>query len=206
LANIKHIGRLKNNKRKVVVAYRTLPNDPHSALVIFTDALPSDEHGALMGLVESTAGQDAYELAEIMARVRLPDGRVMLSGFHSTGRLFKIPTADVEMTPNTSMSIGLDELNRIIAQQKGVDIADLALSDGNAPAKRSEPQTTVDPVEAYTATPAAEAPLSDEDLARRMRGQADALYKEAKRLRDDAERLHPIKKPAAKVKESSDHQ
>ena len=32
--------------------------------------------------------------------------------------------SDVEMTPNTVTQIGLDELNKIIAEQKGVTIAD----------------------------------------------------------------------------------
>lgn len=214
MINLKHVGRLRNNKRRVIVAYRTLPNDPYNCLVVFTDALPADEHDALMSLVESTAGQEAYELAETMARVRLPDGRVMLTGFHMTGRLFKIPTSDVEMTPNTNTSITLDKLNEVIAQQRNVTVHDLALRpDGSqppvgVPGQRpavTEAQTsaqTVSPAEVYTGVPPTVEPLSDEDIARKLRGQADALYKEAKRLRDEAEQLSPIKKKSAsKVEE-----
>lgn len=206
MINLKHVGRLKNNKRRAIVAYRTLPNDPYHALVVFTDSLPADEHDALISLVESAAGQDSYELAEAMARSRLPDGRVMLSGFHLTGRLFKIPTADIEMTPNTNSSIALDKLNEVIAQQRNVTIHDLALRpDGSQPPVGTpgqrpaavEPQRapqTAQPADVYTTPAAAVEPLSNEDIARRLRGQADALYKEAKRLRDEAEQLSPIKK------------
>jgi hypothetical protein len=36
--------------------------------------------------------------------------------------------------------------------------------------------------------------LSDEDLAAQYRSQADAMFKEAKRLREQAEELAPTKK------------
>jgi hypothetical protein len=209
MINLKHVGRLKNNKRRVIVAYRTIPNDPFNSLVVFTDALPADEHDALISLVESAAGQEAYELAEAMARARLPDGRVMLSGFHMTGRLFKIPTSDIEMTPNTNTSITLDKLNEVIAQQRNVTVHDLALRpDGSQPpvgvpgqrqaaAEAQRSSQTANPADVYAAQPTAVEPLSDEDVARKLRGQADALYKEAKRLRDEAENLSPIKKKSA---------
>jgi len=36
--------------------------------------------------------------------------------------------------------------------------------------------------------------MSDEDLAKSLRSQADAMFKEAKALRDQAEELVPTKK------------
>jgi hypothetical protein len=199
MPNLKHIGRLKNNKRKLVVAYRTIPNDPYNALVVFTDSLPSDEHDTLIKLVESAVGQSAYELSEAMDRTFLPDGRRMLIGFHQTGRLFKIPTKEVEMTPNITTAIGLDELNTIIAQQEGVGLEDLAVK----PSERAQKQAAdaaaakVEP----SPTTVAEENLTTEELARKLRGQADAMYKEAKRLREVAENLSPVKKKSATVSE-----
>lgn len=196
MANIKHIGRLRNNKRRVIVAYRTLPGDARSALVVFTDSLPSDEHDALINLVESNVGQDAYELAEAMARSWLPDGRVMLTGFHNTGRLAKIATKDIEMTPNINSSIALDELNEVVAKQRGIGIEDLALR----PTESQDVRQANQQAQAVTAIPAVE-PLTDEDIARSYRGQADALYKEARRLREEAEKLSPTKRKTPTVKE-----
>jgi len=43
-------------------------------------------------------------------------------------------------------------------------------------------------------------PLSDADIARQLRSQADAMYKEAAKLRAQAEELAPSKKKAT-VKE-----
>jgi hypothetical protein len=42
--------------------------------------------------------------------------------------------------------------------------------------------------------------LSDEDLAKSYRSQADAMFKEAQNLRKQAEELAPTKKKTAKAK------
>jgi hypothetical protein len=127
MTSLKHIGRLKNNKRRAIIAYRTVPDAPTYALVVLTESLPADEHDTLMRLVESSTGQLAHELADAMYRTVMPDGRNMLAALHATGQLRKVATNEIEMTPDTHTSIGLDELNEIIAQQKGVAIEDLAI-------------------------------------------------------------------------------
>ena len=197
---LKHIGRMKKNQRKVVVAYRTLPGDPLHAVVVTTENLEAGDHDAFMKLVESYAGQTADELADAMARTRLPDGRIMLSGFHTTGKMVKVATADVEMTPDTKTTISLDELNSIIAQQKGVALEDLAVKGTT-----QNVATVKDVAPSPDLTENLQAPsdgvLTDEQLAAKYRSDADRLYKEAKRLREQAEELAPTKK--AKKSEQS---
>lgn len=195
---IKHIGRLTTNKRKVAVAYRTLPGDAESALIVSTENLTDSDHDILMQLVESPSGQSANELAEAMARTRLSDGAVMLAKFHAQGKLVKVKTTEVEMTPDTNTAINLAELNKIIAEQKGVAIEDLAIKDNSESAEQTSTSTTTD-----TTTPSSEpvatqteGVLSDEDLAAQYRSQADRLSKEAAQLRRDAEALVPTKKKA----------
>jgi hypothetical protein len=196
---LKHIGRLKNNKRKAIVAYRTIPGDPYSCLVVLTESLPADEHDTLIKLVESPSGQDAYELAEAMARSYLPDGRNMLTGFHTTGRLQKVKTSDIEMTPSASAVVSLDELNRIIADQRGVSLEDLSVKPSSgqpAPTKTVEPTATASinaPTVQEHVLPKQD-PVTPEELATQLRSQADAMFKEAKRLRETAETLMPSKK------------
>ena len=120
---LKHVGRIKNNRAKVVVAYRTIPNDAYSCLVVPTAELASDEHDTLIKAVESAAGQEAGELYEVMQRTTLPDGRNMLKGFHQRGNLRKFPTSEIEMTPKTNTAILLSDLNGVIAEQKGIAVA-----------------------------------------------------------------------------------
>jgi len=200
MPNIKHVGRLKNNKRRLVVPYRTIPNDPYHCLVVFVDTLSADEHDSLMRVTESAAGQSAYELAEVMDRTFLSDGRNMLVGFYKTGKLQKIATADVEMIPNATSALGLDELNKLIADQRGVSLEDLSIKSGEtktdtAPVAEVPAEPVVAPVEP--------APLTDEDLARKYRSDADRLSKEAASLRRMAEDLVPTKKTTAKKTESA---
>jgi len=202
--SLKHVGRIKKNQRKVIVAYRTVPGDPDSCVVVTTENLMADEHDALMKAVESNTGQSAYEFAEAMSRTQLPDGRNMLAGFHTTGRMMKVATKDVEMVPDRNSAISLDDLNQQIAEQKGVSVADLAIGGGTT--DQNQRQTTVETVDYNTPAEEAAQPavsdgaLSDEEIAAKYRSDANRLFKEAKRLREEAEALVPTKK---KAKESS---
>ena len=186
---------MKNNGAKIVVAYRTIPGDPYSALVVGTQALMDSYHDSLMSLVESDIGQQADELADVMAVRRFPDGSNMLHYLHTNGYLKKVPTNGVLITPDTKSSVPLDELNNIIAQQKGIRLEDLAIKDGSNTVvptladKKTEEATVSESVvvDSVSLTPG------------EMRSRADALYKEAAKLRKAADELDPPKsKKAAK--------
>ena len=193
---LKHVGRLKTNQRKLVVAYRTVPGESDQCVCVTTENLEAADHDSLISLVESNAAQSANELAEVMARTQLSDGSNMLARFHTTGKMVKFNTSDVEMTPDNKTVVSLDELNKIIADQKGVSIDDLALKDPKT-ATESAKTTPAQPI-ADDATTNLTAPqdgvLSDEQIASGYRSQADRLFKEAKKLREQAEELAPTKK------------
>jgi hypothetical protein len=199
MPNIKHVGRIKNNKRRAIVAYRTLPGDPYNCLVVLTESLPSDEHDVLIKVVESPAGQDAYELAEVMARSYLPDGRNMLSGFHVTGKLRKVPTNEIEMTPDSKTVISLDKLNEAIAQQRGISLEDLALKPSGPSAETPQiinemPLMAAETVDSQITDAVTTMPPTAEEMAAQLRSQADAMFKEAKKMREVAETLVPTVK------------
>jgi len=206
---LKHVGRMVRNQRKVVVAYRTIPGDAESCVVVTTENLMADEHDSLMRLVESNAGQTAEELGLAMARAVLPDGRNMLAAFHTTGKMVKAKTSEVEMMPDNRTVINLAELNKIIAEQKGVSIEDLAVKDDTPQSKEAidlNPKVDEDVTELATAEPlqASETEvLTDEQLAAQYRSQADAMFKEAKKLREQAEELAPTKRKTKKTEESA---
>ena len=193
---LKHVGRIISNKRKVVVAYRVVPDEPENCVIVQTENLSADEHDALIKAVESAAGQEAEEFAVAMARAYLPDGRNMLAGFHTTGKMRKVAQSDIEMTPNGNTSINLAELNKLIADQKGVTVGDLAMR--STPSETPAPEGEVDAVAQYTTeaapAPATDGVITDEQLAAQYRSQADALFKEAKALREQAESLVPTKR------------
>jgi len=191
---MKHVGKMKNNSARVAVIYRTLPGDPNSALVVGTNGLPDAYHDSLMSLIQDTEGQQANELAEILAVRKFPDGTNMLEFLHTRGHLKKVPTNIVLMTPNTQTTIQLDELNKGIAEQRGVTVDELAINDGSSKKDSSKKsQKTIEPiVEESVQTP---------QSAAELRSRADALYKEAATLRKMADELDPPKKRPSKKKE-----
>lgn len=200
MADLKHVGRSIKGQRKCAIAYRVVPNDPDHCLVVYTDTLDSPDHQSLMQLIESNTGQNAKELADAMFRTRLPDGRNMLVQFDKMGKLNKVPTTDIEVTPNMQSSIVLAELNKLVAEQQGVTVADLAVSSGStAPAETTSTEEASVQTVSTGETDAPTGVLSDEDLAAQFRSQADAMFKEAKRLREQAEELVPTKKAKAKT-------
>ena len=110
---LKHEGRIASTKRKVIVAYKVLPGEPDDCVVVTTENLEAGDHDTLMKLVESSAGQQAEDLATVMMRTTLSDGGNMLARFHKTGKMIKVKTANVEMVPNRNTSIMLSELNEV---------------------------------------------------------------------------------------------
>jgi hypothetical protein len=203
MADIKHVGRIKDNGRKCIVVFRTLPGDAFNCLVVMTESLSDSYHDSLINLVESNAAQSNPELSEVLARAVFSDGSTMLPSLHVKGLFTKLPTSVVEMTPNSSVNILLSELNQIIAEQRGVSVQDLAFqSDAPNPntevkeiatAKDISPKLgNTDPLIDQTAAQS----LSGEDLAKKYRSDADRLSKEAAQLRRLAEELVPTKKKA----------
>lgn len=196
---LKHIGRLEKTGRKVAVAFRTLPDDPESCLVVQTENLGDSEHDVLMNLVESNTGQNAEELADAMQRTQLTDGSTMLPSFHARGKLTKVATADVTMTPDNSTTVNLAELNKIIADQKGISISDLAVGGSSVTEVGSGGAVATPEVQAQAVAKTDE-PLSDDDLAKNLRADADRLFKEATELRKQADELAPVKKASGRGK------
>ena len=199
----KHVGKIINTGEKVAVVFRTVPGESNMALVLPTATLRDDQHNSLMELIDSQQGQQANELGEIMFTRSFPNGLNMLTAVQSEGRLKKIATDTVMMTPTPVNEIKLSELNVLIAEQRNVSVDDLYTFVSGAP-KAGEtdapavPETT--PSEEPIAAPATDGVLSDSDLARSYRSQADAMYKEAARLRREADELDPPKKKTSTTK------
>lgn len=203
MQSLKHVGRMKSTNKKVLVAYRTLPGDAYSCLVVATESLDDQFHNAIINLVESPAAQEAYEFAEALDRTQFPDGSRMLPSLHSRGRLIKAPTSQVEMTPTIGVSILLSELNQIIAEQRGVAIDGLCISpSSNDKAEIKELARVQESTNAAKTTSAsineaeqaAVVNMTPEEQAKDYRSKADKLAKEAAAFRRMAEELVPTKK------------
>ena len=207
MQSLKHVGRVKATGRKCLVAFRTLPGDAYSCLIVPTENLTDDQHNAIINLVERPAAQEAYEFAEALDRTQFPDGSRMLPNLHANGRLIKVGTGEIEMTPTIGVSILLSELNQIIAEQRGIAIDDLHVSPRDQDTIEAREVATAQELPAEKADVAkttsasvnetAPEPTSfdtPEAEAKFYRSQADKLAKQAADFRRKAEELVPTKK------------
>jgi hypothetical protein len=209
MKSLKHIGRIQNTGAKVLVVFRTLPGESNMALVLPVAQLPDQYHDSIMTLVETDQAQDAFEFGEIMHIRPFPDGRPMLRAMQADSRLIKVPTDSVMMTPTTNDTVLLANLNTLIAEQKNCTIDDLCTFVSGAPTgvkevKEATPAVDSDIPAPVRAQATSDTALTDKDLAKSYRSQADAMYKEAARLRKEAEDLDPTVKKVKKVEETAD--
>jgi hypothetical protein len=209
MRSLKHIGRIQNTGAKVLVVFRTLPGESNMALVLPVAQLPDQYHDSIMTLVETEQAQDAFEFGEIMHIRPFPDGRPMLRAMQADSRLIKVPTDSVMMTPTTNDTVLLVNLNTLIAEQKNCTVDELCTFVSGAPAEVKEVKEATPAVDSDIPAPVraqatADAALTDKDLAKSYRSQADAMYKEAARLRKEAEDLDPTVKKVKKAEETVD--
>jgi hypothetical protein len=206
---LKHVG--KHNDKRCVIVFRKIPELEHMALVVYSDLLPRMVHDEIMKALESPQGQEAKELSDVLFRTIMADGHNCLESLHRNGLLKKVPTNQVLVTPTSTSSVRLDELNDILDEmQKGEEavkrLQDIDSSRGytgkKAP-RRAEIQEVGERKtrEAQGNTSAADmlaGMLTDKDLAaqrldqaQKMEASAKQLLAEAKRLKAEAESLSP---------------
>ena len=136
--HFKHIGELADqSKAKVVIVYRTVPDEPNNCLVVGTKFLPDMYHNALMRAVESDGAQQAMELGEFLGRQTFPDGTNMLALLHNDNYIKKFATKDIIVTFGNTPDgrIALNKLNEQIARDMNIKVSELAVKDVSAPAE-----------------------------------------------------------------------
>ena len=140
--HFKHIGELADeSKAKVVIVYRTVPDEPNNCLVVGTKFLPDIYHDSLMKAVESVGGQAEKEFGVFMSRQRFPDGTNMLAVLHNDGYIKKFATKQIIVTfgPTADGRIALNKLNEQVARDLGVKVSELAVKDETAEAEETTP-------------------------------------------------------------------
>ena len=200
MANVKHVGQVANTGLKCVVVFREIYDengnvtDPNHCLIVETERLPDMEHDDIVRVVESDSAQTANQFYEIAHRSMFSDGINMLTKLHNRGYLKKYPTNQILMTPNSSTSVALNEVNEIIRKQKtGMSEGDIRNSMVDDTDKPPRNHTTS---QQTTPAPKAEAGvLDDKDIAKNMLSQADTYEAEVKRLREEAYNMAPDLKP-----------
>ena len=204
---LKHIGR--HGDRKVAIIFRELPGEDHMCLVIYPETLPTHIHNTIMSILESAPGQASPNLADVLHRNLLPDGRVILQALHNEGMLKKIQTNQVIITPTAQSNVKLDELNRIVKEMESGADALKRMQELDANAGFVDPATKRKAEKAFKDGRIADAEamvtplvapatgaLDDQSLAANMLAQAKKMEADAKGLVAEAARM---KKEAQKM-------
>jgi hypothetical protein len=215
---LKHVG--KHNDKRCVIVFRKIPELEHMALIVYSDLLPRMVHDEIMKAVESPQGQAAVEISDVLFRTIMADGTNCLESLHRNGLMKKVPTNQVLVTPTSTSSVRLDELNDILDEMAKGEEALKRLQDldsnrgisGKTAPRKAEIQELGERKtrEAQGNTSAAEmlsGMLSDSDIAtqrmeqaQKMEATAQQLLAEAARLKQEAETLSPKVNDAGKTK------
>ena len=205
---IRHVG--KHGDRKVAVIFREVPGESHMCLVTYTEILNRQMHDALVKCIESDIGQQAESLADALSRTLSPEGNPILQTLHVEGKLKKVNTENIIMTPAPNTKIKLNELNKILDEMKLGEDAIKKLSDmdnslgmqshGDVVRKMRGPKQP-SPAVVASGDLLGDAALANQRLeqATRMKNEAKGLLAEAKRLSEEAKTLDPSISKAAKT-------
>lgn len=193
---IKHVGVTTNTASRVVVVFRSLPDDENTALVVYSDSLTDRYHQDFMTIVEGITAQQNMDLFRVLNTQYFSDGAQILNTLHSKGLLKKVPTATVKMTPEQNKHIMLDELNKALGP------VDFGANSGKRNPQAKPVQESIDPAiiqpgdtAPATVTKSTDGVLTDADLAAQRLAQAEAMEAEAARLKEEAYDLNPELKP-----------
>ena len=203
MANIKHVGQVANTGLKCIVVFREIYDEngnvqePDNCLVVETERLPDMEHDDIVRVVESPTAQESAEFYTVAHRSMFSDGINMLVKLNNRGYLKKYPTDQIMMTPNSSTSIKLSEINEIIRKQNTgmseADISNSMVDDTDSPPRTAtslSPSQTID-----QAVNTGEQAMDDTALAQSMLEQAKTYEAEVTRLREEAYAMAPDLKP-----------
>lgn len=195
---IKHVGVTTNTASRVVVVFRTLPDDDNTALVVMSDSLKDRYHQDFMNVVEGITAQQETELFKTLQTQKFSDGAPMLDTLHNKGLLHKVAITNIKMTPEVNKHILLSDLNNVLGP--------VNYADGGGKRNRAEVTASTASADSMTVQPGDPAPapsvqsqagdvLTDEQLAASRLNQAKQLEEEASRLREEAYNLDESLKP-----------
>jgi hypothetical protein len=190
---LKHTGQLNNTGKNVVVVFMSLPEDADNALVVDTDALPDMYNESLRKIVESVDGQQAKNLADVLARRMAPDGSnmTMLQKLHGANRLMKTPVQNVTMTPKRGVRWPLSD----VLQSMNADPQAPQSFDDLDPETKAAIASEVKKFNMHAHNTEGETVSGVKGDARALLEMAQLLESDAQSKREQAYRMDPSLKP-----------
>lgn len=177
----KHVGKIKNSGRRVVVIVNKIPGAEQNALVVDVDSVPDAYQQFLMDLVQSPAAQASNELGEVLNRYASPDaGKSMLKSLNDRQYLSPMTITNILMYPAPNFPIELSQVIKII---EGEDI------------EKIKNDHSVDTLHGTVSKLNAEEIEKNINVAKNILAEAHRLEFEAKKKRDQAYAMAPELNP-----------
>lgn len=139
---LKHYGILANTGTKVIVVFRTIPEDAKHCLVIDRNTVPDRLADSLDKVVKGFAAQEitCNNLYEILNKNVFVDQSNMLTTLHHAGLLRKVPVSNVLLTPAQGVTLPLaianaaiDGVSELVAETTIPDQYDTPVVEAKSP-------------------------------------------------------------------------
>lgn len=177
----KHVGKIKNSGRRVVVIVNQIPGAEKNALVVDVDSVPDAYQQFLMDLVQSPAAQASNELGDVLNRYASPDaGKSMLKSLNDRQYLSPMTVTNILMYPAPNFPI---ELSQVIKLINGEDV------------EKIKNDHSVDTLHGTVSKLNAEEIEKNINVAKNILAEAHRLDFEAKKKRDQAYAMAPTLNP-----------
>jgi len=188
MAMLKHVGKV--GEKPCVVLFKKVPLnetgtefDTENCLVIETGGLGPQQHDALMDVVQSSEGQSAHEISQVLNRRQFPDGTNMLSELHYSKKISKVPVALVKLSPAPNQDVPLADVNAELYKiQHGTN------PPGKTEVNPASIDTLAETIDSTTLTEDASPP---DAIAKNLIAQADLIESDIERtvseMKADAE-------------------
>lgn len=184
---LRHIGQVAG--RKCAIVFREVPDEPHMALVVYTETLNRMLHDSLIKCIESDIGQASESLADALNRSYTQEGHIILHVLHKEGMLKKVKTTDVVVTPAPNQSVKLDELNKILNEMKQGEDAIKRMQEIDSSRGFQDPADIARRINQKPSPKPTNGVLTDSDIAQQMLTQAEKMERDAKGLLAEAKRI-----------------
>lgn len=192
---LKHIGQLKDTQSRIILLFKSVPDEKDMALVCQVDTLPDLVREEFMELVENKECQASTDdLGVYLSRKTLRSagaaGQSALNWLHQVRKIEKVATNKVVMVPHPSTHILLSD---ILKEMSSLNSSENASKENTKEANTVKETKKEEIEDVQISNKLVKATTDDE-----KRKVAENLLIEAKLLREDAERAAKAKEKQAK--------
>lgn len=185
----KHIGKLKNLGRRIIVITAKIPGKETHSLIVDTDSLRDAYLNSLMDVVVSPEAQSVDDLGTALMRIPSPErGVSWLMNLHNNNLMFPEPIDNIIMFPTPNDPISLREEIR--------EEVDDGASDVYEEATRYETNQQPESLHSLSDIVKTNDIANKDAIAMNLISEANRFKMEAERKLEEAYRIAPNLKPA----------